>query len=1013
MTLTQVWGAFLIFVLCPLLGGLPLISWMTWAVTRRKLAELGTGNIGVSAAFYHGGKLAGILAVISEALKGIAAVLLARLFFPQNPEWELVALIALVMGRYWLGKGAGTTNVVWGFLVHDWRTAGLIFLIGGISFTILRERQWGRNGVLVLLPTITALLYWQQWERTGLTAILSLLLFWIYTQMPDDLDLPPEESHGESQKMFRFFQGSLAYKTLNQPLDPKKVGRKAATLSQLKRWGYPVPPGWVLLPGDDPEALIKMLNPSPNFPLIVRSSAINEDLDTASAAGQYASIPNICSPAALQQAITECFNSYDRPGAVKYRQERNIGDGAIAVLIQPQIRGVFSGVAFSRDPIQRQGDAVIIEALPGDCSQVVSGKKTPGRYQVWLNIQASPETSAREGMEIRPGTRGANTSWRIPPDLNPIVRGKGDIPEIIIEQVAFLARHIENRYHGIPQDIEWTYDGQKFWILQSRPITTLLPIWTRKIAAEVIPGMIHPLTWSINRPLTCGVWGKLFTLVLQDQAQGINFQETATLHYSHAYFNASLLGEIFRRMGLPPESLEFLTRGAKFSQPPLTATVKNIPGLLRLIRREISLADDFYRADKNRFGPGLTKLAKQRHQSWDLSDVKLTPKSLMERIDEILELLSDCTYYSILAPLSFALRRTLLRVPDTELDYSEIPEVAVMRSLQELAKNTRMLLPNLNQLLPNYQNQGGDCSQLFATLAEIPEGQMVFEQFEQFLNRYGYLSETATDISVPRWQENPRFLRNSFAQLLFHPSPVPVKTYNPNIFTQIVQKRLQLKGQVTEVYHKLLAELRWSILALEKLWLDAELLFAPGDIFFLELAEIRQLVSLDLSSISSNNDTNSELNEAVLDSLYDLIQARREQLQQDAEIPLVPSIVYGNSPPIAPNFTGLSSEAKIHGIGASPGVAAGRIKIMKTLQLSATIDRETILVVPYTDAGWAPLLARAGGIIAEVGGQLSHGAIIAREYGIPAVMDIHDAMQIFRDGDLVRIDGGEGIVELL
>jgi pyruvate,water dikinase len=1013
MTLTQVWGAFLIFTVCPILGGLPLIAWITWALTRRKLAELGTGNIGVSAAFYHGGKWAGILAVISEALKGIAAVLLARQFFPQNPEWELVALIALVMGRYWLGKGAGTTNVVWGFVVHDWRIAGLIFLMGGVSFTILRERQWGRTGVLLLLPTITALLYWQQWERTGLAAILSLLLFWIYAKMPDDLDLPPEETHRESEKMFRFFQGDRACKTLNQPLDPRKFGQKAATLSQLKRWGYPVPPGWVLLPGDDPEALIKTLNPSPKSPFIVRSSGINEDLDTASAAGQYASIPNICDPQALQQAITDCLNSYDRPGAVKYRQDRNIGDAAIAVLIQPQIRGVFSGVAFSRDPIQRQGDGVIIEALPGDCSKVVSGKKTPERYQVFVSNQAiSPPTPAGDRDSVAEQYRPENIrniSWKIPPDVNLTIHGKGDIPAIVIEQVAFLARHIENRYHGIPQDIEWTYDGEKFWILQSRPITTLLPIWTRKIAAEVIPGIIHPLTWSINRPLTCGVWGELFTLVLQDQAQGLNFQETATLHYSQAYFNASLLGEIFRRMGLPPESLEFLTRGAKFSQPPLTATLKNIPGLLRLIRREIQLADDFYRAYKNRFGPALTKLAKQRNQSWDLSAIKLTPQSLMARIDLILELLADCTYYSILAPLSFAFRRALLRVEDSELDYSQTPEVAAVRSLQELANNTRMLLPNLNQLLPDYQNQGGDCSQLFATLAEIPEGQTVFAQFDKFLARYGYLSEIATDITVPRWKENPRFLRNLFAQLLFNSSPVPVKTYNPNVPTYIVQKRLQLKGKVTEVYHKLLAELRWSILALEKLWLNAELFFEAGDIFFLELSEIRQLLPLDLSSIA----TNTELIEEVLDPLYDLIEARRDQRQKDAEIPSVPLIVYGNSPPTSPKSYLVTSEAQIQGIGASPGVIQGRIKILKTLQLSATIDRETILVVPYTDAGWAPLLARAGGIIAEVGGQLSHGAIVAREYGIPAVMDIHDAMQIFRDGDLVRIDGSQGIVELL
>ena len=129
ITLTQVWGLMLILILCPILGGLPLIRWMTRSLTGKDLAKIGTGNVSVSAAFYHGGQVVGILAVCSEALKGIAAVLLARYFFPADAAWEIVALIALVMGRYWMGKGAGTTNVVWGYIVHDWVGAGLIFVI--------------------------------------------------------------------------------------------------------------------------------------------------------------------------------------------------------------------------------------------------------------------------------------------------------------------------------------------------------------------------------------------------------------------------------------------------------------------------------------------------------------------------------------------------------------------------------------------------------------------------------------------------------------------------------------------------------------------------------------------------------------------------------------------------------------------------------------------------------------------------------------------------------------------
>ena len=159
-----------------------------------------------------------------------------------------------------------------------------------------------------------------------------------------------------------------------------------------------------------------------------------------------------------------------------------------------------------------------------------------------------------------------------------------------------------------PQDIEWSFDGEQLWVLQSRPITTLLPIWTRKIAAEVIPGIIRPLTWSINRPLTCGVWGDLFSLVLGQRANGIDFEETATLHHSQAYFNASLLGDIFIRMGLPAKSLEFLTRGAKFQKPPLKTTVQNLPGLLRLAQREWTLPRDYRQDDKQLFQPGLTQL---------------------------------------------------------------------------------------------------------------------------------------------------------------------------------------------------------------------------------------------------------------------------------------------------------------------------------------------------------------------------------------------------------------------
>lgn len=968
MTLTQVGGALILFALCPVLGGLPLISWITYALTRKRLAEVGTGNVSVSAAFYHGGRWVGLLAVLSEALKGIIAVLVARALFPQAPEWEVFALIGLVLGRYWIGRGAGTTNVVWGYGVHDWQVALLTALIGGIGFTIFRERRSGRLGVLVLFPLLTALLHPREETRILAAIALAALIGLIYQKIPDDLDLKAETGQPNSQAMFRFFQGSRALLSLNQRLDADKVGQKAATLAQLKRWGYPVPPGWVLRPGDDPDLLLTVLQVSERQPWIVRSSAIGEDSETASAAGQYESIPNVVSREQLQQAIVRCLDSYTQVNATQYRQDRGVADAAMAVLVQVQVPGVFSGVAFSRDPIARQGEAVVIEALPGGAGRIVSGQVTPEQYRVLVQ---------------EADVAAAGQSWVLPESLNLAVEGSGEVPPRLIQQVAFLARHLESRYHGMPQDVEWSYDGQTLWVLQTRPVTTLVPIWTRKIAAEVIPGVIRPLTWSVNRPLTCGVWGEIFTLVLGERSTGLDFNQTATLHYARAYFNASLLGQIFLRMGLPPESLEFLTRGAKFSKPPLLSTVQNIPGLLRLAQREWRLEQDFQQEYQKKFQPALVQLSEQ-------ALTQLSPQLLLKRAHWILNLLKGATYYSILAPLSAALRQALSKVPDGALDNRQTPEVAALRSLQALSQRGREQLPELNALAL-------EPTTLLAQLATSTQGQAILQELDQILATYGYLSEVGTDIAVPTWKETPELVHQLFAQFWFNPPSASSVPSSPQPQAKRVQHRIDLKGKVTTVYSQLLAELRWTFVALEQSWLQAGILLHPGDIFFLELREIEQLVTT----------TDSKL----LGQVAQWIAQRRQQLEQDSQL-TVPALVYGNAPP-AQVLSQWTASQTLQGIAASPGQVEGEIKVLKRLQTGIQIDRTTILVVPYTDSGWAPLLAQAGGLISEVGGRLSHGAIVAREYGIPAVMDIANAMQILQDGQRVRLDGQRGTVELL
>ncbi len=961
------WALVVMSAIAFCLGALPLTGWWVQLATGRRLRAAGTGNLSVSAAFYHGGRWVGIGAVVLEAAKGIGAVLVARSLLPGAPAWELVALLALVAGRYSLGRGAGTTNVVWGYIVHDWRVAALVFLISGVSFTLMRQREQGRLVVLLLVPVILALLHPGQPGRVVAAIALSGLIALIYQAIPDDLDLPTSAATPESRRMFRFFRGDRGLKTLDDSLKAEVAGAKAATLAQLRRWGYPVPFGWVILPGDDVETLVSGFQPSAATPLAVRSSAVGEDSETASAAGQYLTLLNVTSHEELAIAIDRCFASYDQPSASRYRSDRGLADSAMAVLVQQQVSGAFSGVAFSRDPISQQGSAVVIEALPGPATRVVSGQVTPESYRV--SVLDSDLDQATE-------------SWRLPEKLDLPVEGSGDVPAFLIQQVAFLARHLEKRYHGVPQDIEWTYDGQQLWLLQSRPITTLIPIWTRKIAAEVIPGAIRPLTWSINRPLTCGVWGELFTLVLGDRARGLDFTETATLHFSHAYFNASLLGDLFLRMGLPPESLEFLTRGAKFSKPPLSATMRNVPGLGRLVGRELRLHKDFRREMQQHFGPAIAAFEQQPAETLESS-------ALLERIDRVLLLLRRATYYSILGPLSAALRQALFKVPDQALDNRRTPEVASLQALGALADRVRDRLDP--GTLPPEQ------SEAIAALRSHPATADLMGQFDALVAEYGYLSEVGTDIAVPTWREHPQTVEEIFWQFVRQGAPPAAESSQSA--PKAVQQRVDLKGEVTRVYSRLLAELRWSLMALGKRLHQQDLLPSVDTLFDLTWDEVQRLAKTGSPELAAHWQNKA--------------QRRRSQFERDRQLPSVPQVVYGKTPPPPELSSAAPARQQFRGIGASPGEVEGRIVVLRTLRSSATLPEDAILVVPYTDSGWAPLLAQAKGLIAEVGGRLSHGAIVAREYGIPAVMDIHEATRLLRDGQRVRLNGQSGLVELL
>ncbi|MGD1939494.1 MAG: glycerol-3-phosphate acyltransferase [Cyanophyceae cyanobacterium] len=1029
LTLDQTWGVLLLLTLCPTLGALPLVGWIVQGLTGINLRQVGTGNVSVSAAFYHGGKWVGGLSALAEALKGVAVVLLTRQFFPAGSPWELLSLAALVMGRYWVGGGAGTTNAMWGAMAYDPISFALTWFLSFMGWLIVRDRQQGKYLILVIYPLTVVALPQGSTTHFGMAVMLCGLLGFIYQKVPDDLELSEAGAKKESRGMFRFFRGDRAVKSLDDDLQESMVGGKAATLSQLRRRGYPVPPGWVLHPGDDPMLLAAYWSgrddEGPNDgsvgcmiksaigpdikqdfdpPLIARSSAVGEDGDRASAAGMYESIGNIRSSEQLVNAIAQVFDSYDAPAARQYRQDLTLEDAPMAVLVQPQIEGVFSGVAFSRDPVHRCGDGVVVEALPGDASKVVSGRITPEAYRVQVSDDSLSTWRQSWGLTTEQGNNGnektgKSSSPTFQLNLNrsntittPIetVTGAGNVPLWLVQEVACLARDIEQRFGGIPQDMEWTFDGSRLWVLQARSVTTLLPIWTRKIAAEVIPGTIRPLTWSINRPLTCGVWGDLFQVVIGDTPD-IDYLETATLHHSRAYFNVTLLGELFGRAGLPPDSLTFLTQGGKPGKVPVLAMVRAVPGLLRLIGRERALIKNFLNDDRHYFSPALSDLRSHPVLNQDPANPKLTVPQIIKRIKTILELLEKATYYSILAPLSVAVRQKISRVSSVQLDTSDTPEIASAKYLETLGMR-------INQQLQGDASESLDhidsIEKLFDVLGETPTGKDLIKDFDQFLTRYGYLSDVGTDIAVPTWVEDPSAPQS--ALLNFARNPVSKASESSKKAPKSLQNRVQLRGRVTVVYSQLLAELRWHFVAIARQWHHQNFINNPDDIFMLTWDEVQ--------AISNNSPQQPK-------DLKQHISDRHGAFNQDCQHSAAP-LVYGNTAP--PYLAEQPVDgSQLTGIGSSAGTVQGEVLILDKLRGTVTINRDTILVVPYTDSAWAPLLAQAGGLVCEVGGQLSHGAIVAREYGIPSVMNVSDATRRLRTGQRVKIDGDRGTVEPL
>jgi hypothetical protein len=332
--MTEIIGGVLLLIVMPLLGAYPL----------------GTKNLN--------------LARVLEILQGLIAVGIAQYCFPGQGEWDFIALIAWSAGRFWNNQGVGWLGIAAGYILHDPWGGSFVALLALISLTLLRSPAQAQWAVIVLIPLMEALRHLGQGSLAVVAVFLSVFLYWVAAKQP-----------GATQA-FQAFRGT----SLDDLLPARRFGEKAARLAELKRAGFPVPPGWVLQPGDDPIKLLDQINPLRDQTWIVRISPI--------AGGHYAAIENLRSSDNLWRSLVRAFEIYDSSSSERYRAERGIRDGGTAVLLQHQVDRRYSGIAYlvekHRNSLSR---ADVPEALLAEVEALTvkaAGLPVPPKFLEWI-----------------------------------------------------------------------------------------------------------------------------------------------------------------------------------------------------------------------------------------------------------------------------------------------------------------------------------------------------------------------------------------------------------------------------------------------------------------------------------------------------------------------------------------------------------------------------------------------------------------------------------------------------
>ncbi|HEY0764303.1 MAG TPA: phosphoenolpyruvate synthase [Pyrinomonadaceae bacterium] len=754
-------------------------------------------------------------------------------------------------------------------------------------------------------------------------------------------------------------------------------------------------------------------------PYAVRSSATAEDLPAASFAGQQDTYLNVIGKDAILEHISKCWASLFTDRAVIYRMQNGFDHRLVylAVVIQKMVFPDTAGIMFTADPVTSNRKIVSIDASFGLGEALVSGLVNADNYKVRDRQIVDKKISAKK-LAIYALADGGTREEEIE-------QGQQNTPALTDEQVLTLermGRKVEEHF-GSPQDIEWCLANETFHIVQSRPITTLFPIpeandqenhvYVSVGHQQMMTDPIKPLGLSfflLRTPATmCTAAGRLFIDITPMIASPVRRKGIiATLGKSDPLINDALQ-TIFERedfiQSLPNEEPNLTqTESALASQEQIENDPQIVSDLIERSQRSISelkqniqakagselfdfILEDIRESKKALFGSQtLAVIIAAMNASFWINE------KMKEWLGEIN--VADTLAQSVPNNITSEMGLALLDVADVIRGFPEVIDY-----LQRVKDDTF-----LDRLV---QFQGGRESR---------------DAIYAYLDKYGMRCVGEIDITRTRWSEKPTAL-------------VPVilsniKNFEPGAskrkFEQGRQEALQKEEELLDRLRQLpdgeqkARELKEKVDLLRNFTGYRE--YPKYDIvtryFVYKQALMKEAERLVQANVLREREdiyylTFEELREVVRTQKLDrqIINKRKEEYKSFEKL-TPPRVITSDGEIIAGEYKREDLPAgAIVGLAVSSGVVEGRARVILHME-DANLEDGDILVTAFTDPSWTPLFVSIKGLVTEVGGLMTHGAVIAREYGLPAVVGVENATKLIKDGQRIRVNGTEGYVEI-